>query len=748
MSGEPTLRQRVSTALGALAAVALLEVVLVVVLQLQSAFGPGVGLALVVMPLALVGLALAVLIAADRHILRPLEAMAKGAYRMAGGDPARLPARHHELGVLIGAVAELRTRVGEESRETAEATGRLRAAHAELLAIVNTVPAALVILHNDGRVRLQNRAADHLIGAPPDGAVPTGELWGHLIIRDKAGKPLKPSELAPIRALEGIETVGEEVELQRPEGRRAAILIGAATLRDYSGNITGAVAAFQDITRLRELDRMKDDFVAIVSHELRTPLTAIRGALQLLLAENDSVPDPDNRNLVSIALTSCERLVRIINDILDISKIEAGQLQLRIGSIKVVPFVARAVDDVRSVADEAGVRIAIAVADGLSPIRGDDDRMTQALVNLLSNAIKFAPRDSTITVSGKAKGDQIAISVADEGRGIAPEDLNRLFAKFQQLDDPETRRSGGTGLGLTITKAIVEEHGGTISVESTVGRGTTFTMVLPRAIAAPGGLVVMPGPDAAAGTTAGRPVVLVADEDEWGRASVARAMQAAGFRTVEAATADDTLRRAAIELPDAITIPFSMRTADGHSVAELLGQHTATRPIPLVISMQPSANETRAEKPLDVSDIVTRVERTLEGRSHATVLVADDDAEVRMVLRKTLERHGFQVVEAMDGKEALALTIQHPIDLLLLDLNMPEVHGYDVIRALRRRETTAQLPIIVLSGSVGERHSLESLVLGANVFVTKPADADALVREVDRLVRREPAEAKLAGVAN
>ena len=369
--------------------------------------------------------------------------------------------------------------------------------------------------------------------------------------------------------------------------------------------------------------------------------------------------------------------------------------------------------------------------EGVPAILGDSDRLTQALVNLLSNAIKFAPRGSAVTVSARATADRVAISVADHGRGIAPADIARLFQKFQQLDDPGTRQTGGTGLGLSITRAIVEEHGGTITVDSMVGQVTTFTFTVPQATAVP----------SRAADAGPRPrTVLIAEENAADRRHLAAEMANAGFTVIEAATGDEAVRDARAHQPDAITVTFTMRDSAGRSVAETLSHDAETQRIPLVITVSGEAGTGagRLEKPVDLSDLVARVQRVLEGRVHATVLVADDDEDVRLVLRKTLERHGFRVLEAADGKEALALAARHTVDLALLDLNMPQVHGYDVIRALRKREATAHLPIIVLSGSVGARHSLESLVIGANVFLTKPTDHEALVREVDRLLRREP----------
>jgi len=579
--------------------------------------------ALTAIPLVAIVIIALLLVATQRSILRPLAAVARTARRLAGGDyDAPLPpTRGDEIGMLVDAFAEMRAAVKDRAAEAAAAHRQVRGAHSELLAVLNTAPSGLMVMNPDGSVRLQNRAAAHVLGPTPDDSALQRAHWQSFTVRNAAGEPVRLRDLPPVRALAGAEIVGEELDIERPDGRRTEILIGAAPLRDEGGLVIGAVAGFQDITRLKELDRLKDEFVAIVSHELRTPLTAIRGSLQLLLAD-DACHDPQHRELLTVASTSCERLVRIVNDMLDLSKIEAGRLELRLTSLSVATLVGQAVDGVRALAGQAGVRLTVVVDMARRAIRGDADRLTQALVNLLSNAIKFAPRDSTVTVSARASAEGVTISVEDEGHGISPEDLPRLFQKFQQLDSTGTRRSGGTGLGLVITKSIVEQHGGQISVESTPGRGTTFTLTMPT----------------------------------------------------------DAAESAAGASKDA-------------------------------------------------------VQSSQAGRLQSTILIAEDDAETRLVLRQTLERHGFHVLEAADGAEALTIAARTPLDALLLDLRMPRIHGHDVIRALRKKESTATLPILVLSGSESERHSLQSLVLGANTFIMKPAEPDALVREIVRHLR-------------
>jgi signal transduction histidine kinase len=369
--------------------------------------------------------------------------------------------------------------------ELSAAEQRLRGAHRDLLAIVDIAPTGLVIWNPDRTIRIQNKEAGHLLGIPPVEPAARRDYFMAFTICDRAGRPIPVGETAPFRALAGTATTPDELDLERRDGFKASLLVGAAPLRDEQGRVTGSVASFQDITKLRELDHLKDEFVAIVSHELRTPLTAIRGSIQLVLAD-EAVTDAEHRELLEAGLKSSDRLMRLINDILDVSKIEAGKFELSIARVDVAALVRRAIDGVQAVADLAGVEIESRVEPGTGEVDGDLDRLTQALINLLSNAIKFAPKGTTVTLSARATADGVAIGVEDRGPGIAPDDLPRLFKKFEQLGKPGGRRPGGTGLGLAITEAIVELHGGAITVDSAVGRGTTMTCRLPRRRAAEG----------------------------------------------------------------------------------------------------------------------------------------------------------------------------------------------------------------------------------------------------------------------
>ena len=433
-----------------------------------------------------------------RILLDPLAAIANSARQISGGTfDVSLPRESKdEIGDLVRAFHEMTTAVHRREREAAEALARERDQseisaglrvkaerdHRRLQATIETVPVGLVIVDAaSGRIVLQNKTAGFLAGSEPEDAAAREAYWGAFRAATRDGAPVSVREWGAGRLLQGQEIVGEELVVTHPDGRAIPILLSAAPLREDDGRISGGVVAFQDITNLHEVDRLKSEFVSTVSHELRTPLTSIRGALQLLVNEGASA-GAERAMLLHVALTNTERLVRIINDILDISKIEAGKLELHTRPHAVAEVVKLSLQNVEPIAHGSNVSLVTHIEDRAPDVEVDLDRTIQVIVNLLSNALKVAPPQSEVTLSAQRAGDGfVAFSVTDRGKGIPPEKIGLLFQKFQQLDGASTRRARGTGLGLAIVKALVEMQGGRVSVESTVGLGTTFTVAIPAA---------------------------------------------------------------------------------------------------------------------------------------------------------------------------------------------------------------------------------------------------------------------------
>ena len=700
-----------------------------------------------------------IMLSAKRIILDPLTELTESARRIELGDftAAHQTLRADEIGVLINSFAKMVQAVQirerelalalTESRElasvTAESRRRVEAAHADLLATLETVPAALLIFNPDGSVRLRNRAATEVFGIEPQNPELRKNYWSRFKRFAKDGSVIPPDEWISARALRGETTRNEELEIHHPDGRVFPILASGAPLRNELGHVAGAVVAFQDISRLREVDRMKDEFVSIVSHELRTPLTSIRGSVQLVLDEPGSVPDPEHQKLLQIALNNCERLVRIINDILDVSKIESGNLTLRKKAVHVADLVRQAVDVVAPPARNANVKLDVSVPANIRPVMVDPDRIVQAIVNLLSNAVKFAPPDSTVTTTVTGSDHMVTVAVADQGEGIAPENLNRLFKKFQQVDSSSSRRKGGTGLGLAITKALVEQHGGRIFVDSELHKGTRFSFTLPTATSEEAASIapVVANQDGSARLVVRR--VLIVDDDDDFRGLMKVQLTHAGYEVLDARDAASAFQIAKSAKPDVITVDLLMPGIDGWGFIERIRQEDGLSEIPIVVVSGAADAKTDSRLPLDVSVIgkgeghdrlLREISLALAGRRGATILVAEDDADLRGVLTASLTRNGHRVIPARDGAEALAAIERDQIDLIVLDIVMPNIDGFEVLARLKEVKGGATIPVVVVSGTDRSTTELQALRLGANVYLTKPIEAAALTEEVTRLL--------------
>jgi PAS domain S-box-containing protein len=699
---------------------------------------------------------------AKRSVLDPLQKLTVSAERIERGDfsAAHQTLRDDEIGVLVNSFAKMSQSIQTRERElatalsetrelaavTTEARSRVEDAHADLLATIETVPAALMIFNTDGSVRLRNRAATDVFGIEPQNPDLRKNYWARFKRVARDGKEIPQDEWISSRALRGEAVINQELEIHHPDGRVFPILASGAPMRNELGHVAGAVVTFQDIAKLREVDRLKDEFVSIVSHELRTPLTSIRGSVQLVLDEENSVPDPEHQQLLQIALNNCERLVRIVNDMLDIAKIESGNITLHRKPVNVADIVRQSIQVVEGPARLAKVTLDAKLPARLRPVMVDPDRMVQALVNLLSNAVKFAPQGSTVSIGAAATETSITLTVSDQGEGIAPENLNRLFKKFQQVDSSSSRRKGGTGLGLAITKALVEQHGGRIFVDSEVDKGTRFSFTMPVATAEEASAVplapIAANMDGSARLTVRR--VLVVDDDDDFRVLIRAQLMNAGYEVLDARDAASAVHIARTMRPDVITVDLLMPGLDGWDFIERLRSEPALARIPVIVVSGVAEASDSNRRPEDVAVVpkgeglerlLHEIGGALGNRKGATVVVAEDDADLRGVLTASLTRNGHRVLPARDGAEALAAIEREPVDLLVLDLVMPNIDGYEVLARLKSNERDARIPIVVVSGADRSSSELRSLRLGANVYFTKPIEAAALADVVSRLLK-------------
>ncbi len=363
-----------------------------------------------------------------------------------------------------------------------ERTSQLHALASERERTLESVADGIYGVDAAGRVTFVNAAAARTLDASAADLVgrDAHETF-HAPAED--GTPYPPGECYITEAVRDGTTVAAEQDVyRRLDGKEVPVEVTASPLRD-DGGIRGAVVVFRDVTERREVERIKDEFVSVVSHELRTPLTSIRGALGLLNSGAlDDSPEQTAR-MVRIAHTSSERLSRLVDDILDLERMNTGSAPLELAEHRVEALVTAAMDQVSILADEAGVVLDPAPTAEL--VRADGERIVQALTNLLTNAVRYSPRGSTVRVTALPVGDLVELRVDDEGRGIPPDKLESIFRRFEQVDASDARERGGTGLGLAIARSIVERHGGRLwAVSAGEGAGSSFRFTLSR-VAAP-----------------------------------------------------------------------------------------------------------------------------------------------------------------------------------------------------------------------------------------------------------------------
>lgn len=462
----------------------------------------------------------------------------------------------------------------------------------------------------------------------------------------------------------------------------------------------GMTLAFgQDITRRKEVDRLKNEFISTVSHELRTPLTSIRGSLGLI-AGGVAGPIPDRaKNMIDIAYKNSERLVRLINDILDIEKIESGKMELRFKPIELVPLIEQAVEANRSYGEQYQVSFVIAKAPPNLRINADADRMTQVLTNLLSNAAKFSPPHSEVEIRVRHNGKQLHVEVCDHGAGIPEEFKNRIFQKFAQADSSDTRQKGGTGLGLSIVKAIIEKHGGTIGFNSTVGMGTTFYFNLPEYQETPRPVLT---PESQ------KQRILIVEDDQDVALLLNLMLKQGGFETDVAYNAEDALELVQTRHYAALTLDLMLPGKDGISLIRDMRANEHTRHLPIVVVSAKAEHGKQQlngdamwvadwlQKPIDQHQLVRAVAQASKhlrrGKPH--ILHIEDDSDVQNVVSAILQDTA-DITSAFDFAQARELLEREEYDLILLDPALPDGSGTELLPLLRGGN--ARIPVVIFS---------------------------------------------------
>jgi signal transduction histidine kinase/CheY-like chemotaxis protein len=508
------------------------------------------------------------------------------------------------------------------------------------------------------------------------------------------------------------------------------------------------------LTQRSELDTIKDEFISTVSHELRTPLTSIRGALGLLSAGLMGTVDAKAQNLLRIALTNTDRLIRLINDILDLERMESGRAPLHVRRCSLRELARQGMETMKPMADNAGVALEFVL--GVPPegvfFDGDPDRILQILTNLLSNAIKFSPPESTVTLTVEADSNSVQLRVSDQGRGIPVEKLDSIFDRFQQVEASDARQKGGTGLGLAICRTIVQQHNGSIWAESNPeqqrGPGASLVVSLPRTSRLQDQLEDR-GPLA---PPSGDGTVILCDDDAGIRTVVGEHLKQRGYTILEAESGEQAIELAESQEVSAILLDLHMPGLTGWETLRRLKNSSATARIPVVILSvlspanprgQAPAAQGWVQKPFNENLLLAELSRVLHtGDGPAHVLLVEDDEDLAAVVIAGFKDAQVRVDHASTREQAMEQCLLSAPDLLILDLTLPDGDGFSLVDWLRQQPELRTLPLVVYSGREVSDTERKQLRLGPTEFLTKakvqPQEVEELVLNIVQRLRRPP----------
>jgi len=505
----------------------------------------------------------------------------------------------------------------------------------------------------------------------------------------------------------------------------------------------------QDKSRqLEAASQHKSQFLANMSHELRTPLNAIIGVTEMLQEDARDLKREDELEPLDRVLRAGRHLLALINNVLDLSKIESGKMELYFESFPIAPLIEDVVKTIQPLAGKNGNQLVLKCPPDIGAMHADQTRVRQALLNLASNANKFTER-GTITIDvRRTPGDGrewITIAVADTGIGMTPEQTARLFQEFVQADASMTRKYGGTGLGLAISRRFCQSMGGDIKVESEVGRGSTFTIHLPAEVRTEQPTPVVahstPAPPQPAISHDSR-VVLVIDDDLTVRQLMERYLEKEGFSVFTAADGIEGIAITREIRPAAITLDVIMPDLDGWTVLAALKGDPQLADIPVVLVTIVDEKQRGYAlgatdyliKPVDRERLVG-VLRSLCGRVAGSLLLVEDDDATRAVIRQALEREGWAISQAENGRVALDRLAQMRPDIIVLDLMMPEMDGFEFLAELRGRAEWHDIPVIIVTAKDLTDDDRRRLTGGVKRIIPKRAyDCEEWLRELARLL--------------
>lgn len=580
--------------------------------------------------------------------------------------------------------------------------------------LIEAAPQIIWVADADGQVALLNKAWHEFSGRTDEESL--GTRWAEALHPEDLPDVLAKWERAYTRG----ETYSGECRFQAKDGSYQTFIFIGAPVRDNSGEIINWVGINTNIADRVEAEialqeakdaaeyanRAKSEFLATMSHELRTPLNAIIGFSEILRDEILGTISDEQKELVLDIHTSGNHLLAMINDILDLSKIEAGKMELQLERFSLKEAVTEVNTIINALANQKQIQLSLELNQDVS-VEADKIKFKQILYNLLSNAVKFTDEGGKVTTKFEVSGSTLLGHVTDTGVGISPQDREKLFQPFTQIDASSTRAHSGTGLGLSLTNRLIQLHGGKIWVDSEINEGSTFSFTFPLhqqeqkvGISASDAALAATDPSLNSSRT-----ILIAEDNEQAAQLLGIYLTEAGYQVEYATDGEEAIAKAAEIRPFAITLDILLPKKDGWQVLREMKTKPNLQSIPVIIV---SVTEERQLafglgavdhliKPIDKETLFTSLQSLkLPSRDGSPrILVVDDDPQTVRLLSTVLTNDGYEVLKVYGGNDAIATAISQSPDLIILDMMMPQVDGFQVIRQLTDDLRTCDIPIVI-----------------------------------------------------